>query len=117
MDNEKELDNAISRLGKIISEGEVGAHIANLDKDVQVQEVFRIMKRIVSGEDIRIECELHEPFVSSGAVMIVGKEVEVSDPTAFAQAAALATNFEVYPKVDGKIQMNFSFDGLTRKVM
>ena len=32
------------------------------------------------------------------------------------KAVELASNFEVYPKTDGTVQMDFTFHGLTRAI-
>lgn len=50
-----------------------------------------------------------------GVVSISGKTVLSKDTKLFKDVKDLATNFEVYLKTDGTIQMNFGFHGLKRK--
>ena len=50
-----------------------------------------------------------------GVVSISGKTIIFNNVNLFKDAKNLATNFEVYPKTDGTIQMNFGFLGLKRK--
>ena len=50
-----------------------------------------------------------------GGVSISGKTIIFNNANLFKDAKNLATNFEVYPKIDGTIQMNFGFHGLKRK--
>ena len=50
-----------------------------------------------------------------GVVSISGKTIIFNNANLFKDAKNLATNFEVYPKTDGTIQMNFGFHDLKRK--
>ena len=50
-----------------------------------------------------------------GVVSISGKTIIFNNANLFKDAKNLATNFEVYPKTDGTIQMNFGFHDLIKK--
>lgn len=108
-------DEQMKELAKKISESESGISVAVPEKVKAVNDVFNALKRIIKGHDVNITCDLNEPYVSMGAVTVIGKEIFIGDPVVFSQAVKSASNFEVYPKTDGKIQMDFTFHGLTRK--
>ena len=83
------------------------------EREEQVRIAYNLMKRIVSDENVKVSYELHKPFPSSGSVSAEGKEIIIENPTLFAKIAEIATNLEVYPKVNGNVVMSFAFDGLT----
>ncbi|MCD7821038.1 MAG: hypothetical protein LUG64_02375 [Clostridiales bacterium] len=113
---EKELNDYFAWLGQLINESESGVSIAIPEKMRGVQVVYDIMKRIVKGVNVKMSCKVNQPYASTGAIIIVGKEIFITDPALFAQAMKLVSVWEVYPKTDGNIQLDLTFNGLTRKV-
>lgn len=111
------LDEEMDYIADLVRKSEAGTSITNPRQVLRVRDAYNLLKKSVKGENVEIVCELNKPYVSMGAVTILGKEILIEDPVAFARAGALASNFEVYPKVDGTVQMNFTFHGLTRKVV
>ena len=51
-----------------------------------------------------------------GSVTLCGKNIVFKNPEWFVKVVEYASNFEVYPKIDGTIEMNFTFHGLTTSV-
>lgn len=114
--SQQDLDNLMDIIAQKIAEDETGVSVVDSQKMQCIEMVSEAMKQIITGTDVKISCELHEPYASMGAVSVVGKEIIVTDTKSFALAAKLASNIEVYPKVDGTTQINFTFHNLTRKV-
>lgn len=110
------LEEQVNEIANAVAKSESGVSVTVPEKVLLVRDVFNILKRIVRGRNVNITYDLNEPYASMGAVTIVGEEILVEDPAVFAHTAAAASNFEVYPKTDGTVQMNFTFHGLTRKV-
>lgn len=83
----------------------------------KMQKVFKTYKDMKhmtkDAKDVRVLCEVNEPFISIGSVSVIGKNIVFNNPELFMQAVRSANNFEVYPKNDGTVQMNFTFHGLT----
>ena len=71
------------------------------------------MKYLTKGTNAKVTYALNEPYKSMGSVSIVGKELTFSNPKWFMIAVRLASNFNVYPKTNGTVQMDFTFHGLT----
>ena len=111
--NEKDFIRSISNSA---SRDEKGFHWKRPEKEKLVDFVYRAMLYFAKGDGIKVEKELNKPYVSMGAVSVVGKEIMFDQPEIFAMVAGLASNFEIYPKIDGTVQMNFTFHNLTRKV-
>jgi hypothetical protein len=49
-------------------------------------------------------------------VSVTGKDLLFRKTEWFMKEVELASNFEVYPKTDGTVQMNFTFHGLTKPI-
>jgi hypothetical protein len=69
---------------------------------------YLLLKENVSGKDVVIGYNFDEPTSTSGCITISGKTVKFSGG-AFSITARYATNFEVYPRVNGTLRMNFTF--------
>lgn len=109
------MDELIMGLARDIFNCESGISVIIPEEVKLVGTAYKALRRIVKGKDIAITYELNTPFASMGAVSIVGKEVIVANPVLFAKTAEMASNFEVYPKTNGTVQMNFTFHNLARK--
>ena len=76
---------------------------------------FAIKEALKFKKDIRVSYDIGGISPCMGVVSISGKTIIFNNANLFKDAKNLATNFEVYPKIDGTIQMNFGFHGLKRK--
>lgn len=99
-----------------ITKSEAGISIMNPEKVEEVEIVYNVMKSVVKGTGVQVTYELNAPYVSMGSVSVVGTDIKVLDPVLFLRVAQFASNVEVYPKVDGTVQIDFTFHELTRKV-
>lgn len=111
----KETENPMGELASKIAESEAGVHISIPEKIEQVETAFEAIKYAVSGRNVKVTCELNTPYPSMGAVSVTGRGIRVIDPALFSKVAEMSANFEVYPKTDNTVQMNFTFHNLTRK--
>lgn len=83
----------------------------------QVLYTYKVLKYLTKGiKGAKVSYELHEPLRSMGSVSVIGKDLVYRNPMWFMKAMELANNFEVYPKIDGTVQMNFTFHGLTKSI-
>lgn len=81
-----------------------------------IKYTYSAMKYLTKGTGAKVTYELHKPFNSMGSVSVVGKNLTFSNPNWIMIAARLASNFNVYPKTDGSIRMDFTFHGLTKSI-
>lgn len=70
-----------------------------------------IKKVIKNNEEVKITYNLFDLDRTMGYINLVGKRIEFADGRLFKDVARVATNFEVYPKLDGTVEMNFTFYG------
>ena len=113
---EEEDDESIVCLAKEIARSEEGVSVANPGAVRTVGIVYNVMKSIVKGVGTQVTYKLNAPYLSMGSVSITGKDIIVSNPSLFMKFAKLASNLNVYPKVDGTVVIDLGFHGLIRKV-
>ncbi|MCD7894088.1 MAG: hypothetical protein LUG60_10365 [Erysipelotrichaceae bacterium] len=117
LEEDEELDDFILKLGQIILEDEYQPHEDVPEKIELVKKCYDGLKYAITGENVKLTCGLHDPFPSCGYISIIGEDVIVVSPDLFATICYAADNFNIYSRIDGKIQMDFGFHGLTRKLV
>ena len=88
---------------------------ADSERIYHVMYVCHVMKELnKANKSAKVSFELFSPYKSMGIVSVVGRNLEFKNSELFMRAIELASNFEVYPKTDGTVVMNFTFHGLMR---
>lgn len=112
---EQMLDSLVTTVAEEAMADDNKTSIINPYKIQQVLYTYKVLKYLVKGiKGAKVDYELHEPYRSMGSVSVVGKDLIFRKPEWFMKAVELANNFEVYPKTNGTVQMNFTFHGLTK---
>jgi len=116
MSNKSVVDDGfIMGLAKAIEGAEAKKTVKNDSKIRDVIIVYEVLSKIAKGKNVKVKYALHEPFISSGYVEVNGKNIEIIDPSAFADCGLLAETYECYPKIDGTVTMTFGFNNLMVK--
>lgn len=110
---EEMMDSATLSLGELIAEDEKRASIINPNVLQNLVCVYKTMKYISKGTNARVTYKLHEPYNSMGVVSVTGSNLIFKKCEWLLKSIALASNYEVYPKNNGTVQMSFTFHGLT----
>lgn len=110
---EEMLESLTDLIGEQAENEDNKTSIINPKKVQAVLYTYRVLKYLTKGTNAKITYALNEPYKSMGSVSIVGKELTFSNPKWFMVAVKLASNFNVYPKTNGTVQMDFTFHGLT----
>lgn len=114
---EQMLDSIVTSVGDVASDDNSRTSVVNIYKMKQVLYVYKVMKYLAKGQKgVKVDCKLHTPYNSMGCVSVVGKKLVFRKPEWFMKAVELSNNFEVYPKTNGTVQMNFTFHGLTTPI-
>ena len=114
---EQMLDSIVTTVAEEVVVDNSKTSIINPYKIQQVLYTYKVLKYLLKEtKGTNVSYELHEPFRSMGSVSVVGKNLVFRKPEWFMKAVELANNFEVYPRTDGTVQMNFTFHGLTRPI-
>ena len=80
----------------------------------EMLHVHKILKESVVGSETYVTYEIDETFMTVACVTITGKIICFKNPDAFFEAVKLADNFEICPKTNGVIDINFSFYGTAK---
>jgi len=103
------------KLGEAILQYQESLTIPNEDRISQVKTAHGLCRKFTDGEGLTVDMELHKPFKSMGSVSVKGKNVVFVDSDVFRRITTLASTFDVYPKTNGTIQVDFGFNGLMTK--
>lgn len=113
----EEVEEMLNSLTELIGEQAENENnrtaIINPDKIKGVLYTYKVLKYLTKGTEAKVTYKLNEPYRSMGSVNVVGKNLTFSNPEWFMVAVKLASNFNVYPKTDGTVRMDFTFHGLT----
>ena len=109
-------DDLIKYISDEIEKSEDGISVMDPGRVQDIGVVYNVMKSVVKGTGIRVTYELNAPYSSMGSVSVTGKGINVSEPSLFVKAVKLASNMEIYPKVDGTVVIDLTFHRLTRRV-
>lgn len=112
-DIEQAFDDMIRDLADEITLAEADPAIVNPVKVYQIKFVYEAMKYLTRGTDAKVTYDLHKPFKSMGNVSVESKTLTIRDSVWFNRAARFASNMEIYPLVNGKFRLTFTFHRLT----
>lgn len=116
-DDEREelLDDMILAIGEIAREEDSKTAIIAPTKMQQMNFVHSVAKFITKNQNAKVTYTLNKPYKSMGNVTIEGDNLILSGKW-FSRAAEFANNTEIYPLVNGKIRITFTFHGLTMPI-
>lgn len=109
-------EEILTRIATVISEEESGVSVVRPDKLEMIAAAYDAVKASTGGRGVKVSYELNAPYTSMGSISVVGKEIKIVNTKLFTMAVSLASNFEVYTKTDGTVQMDLTFHNITRKV-
>ena len=113
-DEDKELDDFILALGKTVQVSESKPAVINIENVKNIVKAYDIVKQLTKGANVKVEYHINEPVRSMGYVSIIGKNIPINNVDLFMQVTKLASNFNVYVKTNGTIEMDFTFHGLVK---
>ena len=119
MENENfssEMEALLDCLGQWILEDEKQPGIISPVRYQQFRLSHDLLQKLITGSDMKIDYEIHEPFNSMGSITIEGDQLEFANCRWLSRAVGFADNLEVYPLATGKIRMVLTFHGMVRKI-
>lgn len=76
---------------------------------------YLALRHITKGRNVKVKYELFEPSKNMGYISVTGRKIDYQNSKVFKTVTSLATNFEAYPKINGTVQLNFTFHKLRKK--
>lgn len=109
-------EEAMQAIAEAVRQDEEGLHVANIKRMKDIMLVYKLLKYITSGQQLQITYELNKPYVSMAYVSVTGRALVFDHPKWFVLCSNLASNVEMYARMDGNTQVNFTFNGFANKV-
>lgn len=113
---EAAINETIEEVAEVIQAEEQGIIFTNPRKMKDLMVVYKLMKYITSGKRLKITYEINKPYKTMAFVSIVGKDLKFSHPQWFVMATKIASNVDIFPRVDGTVQIDFTFNGFANRI-
>ncbi len=113
---EAAINETIEEVAEAIQAEEQGIIFTNPRKMKDLMVVYKLMKYITSGKRLRITYEINKPYKTMAFVSIIGKDLKFSHPQWFVMATKIASNVDIFPRVDGTVQIDFTFNGFANRI-
>ncbi len=116
---EEMLDGTVESIGEFLQEYDAMPGFAKPLRIKQLIYTYKILENAAKGTGAKVFYEVHKPSKNMGFVTLSGANIFFNDSQKidrFLEAATLASNVDIYPKVDGTVQIVFTFNGLTKAI-
>lgn len=111
----QEGEALLDRLTEAINEDERRVMVANIPRIRQMSAVYAALQKLTAEiPGAELEYHLNEPYKSTGYISLKGTNLVFEDRDLFTTAVLMASNVDFYPKIDGTVQINFTFHGIAR---
>ena len=107
------IDAYVKVFGESLLEEEKKDAMVNPSRVKLVLCLYKALKSVVKGTGVKVSYKMYEPIKSMGYVIVEGKNISFKDLKVFFEVAKLCDNFDVCPKTDGTVEMNFAVHNLT----
>lgn len=107
------IEGLLNFIGEQVEEEDNKNAVINPKKAQMVLSTYKLLKYLTKGSGAKVTYALNEPYKSMGSVSVVGKNLIFDNAEWFMAAVKMSSNFNVYPKTNGTVQMDFTFHGLT----
>lgn len=102
----------IDALAEYLEEDNNKNKIMNPAKVAQFADAFKIISEITKNSKIKVSYKINEPYIGVGTISLMSRNISGINEEAFYNAAASASNIDIFPKDDGVVQCNLTFHGL-----
>lgn len=110
------LEGLVELIGEQAEEEDSRTALVNPVKTKMVLCTYMVLKYVTKGSKAKVTYKLNKPYKSMGSVTVAGKDLSFNKPEWFVAIAKLASNVNIYPKVNGTVQIDFTFHGLTTAI-
>ncbi len=110
----EDIDSAVAIVAKLLKEDDKAPQVIIPQKTIEFNYVYRLLRSFFDNTT-EITYTIHKPLKSDGNISVTGDEL-VINKSLLNNVMGFVDIIEVLPTRDGRVKMNFSFSGLTRKV-
>lgn len=111
----EQVDKLMKEFARYIEYQDSKDAFVNLTGVKKVNAVYNYLSDAIKSQK-KVSMLLHEPFKNVGSVTVVAKKVLFKNPNDFICALKMADTLSVYPRTDGKIQLDFGFNDLADQI-
>ena len=119
MDENFELDDKmeaiIASVGEVIAAEESKPQMINPPRIMQMHQAYRAVISMAESE-WKVKYSLHFPCVSMGTISVEAEDFIFEKLGMLQQVLKDASNIEIYPLTNGKLKMNITFHGITKRM-
>ena len=90
--------------------------VVNKERLMEFAQALSIIMEITKGKKINVSYKMNEPLKWVSSISLISRHITGLDEEKFSNAMKLASNVEVYPKTDGTVQCNLTFNGMTNLI-
>lgn len=118
MSDEEAEENFDALIDMIVEQTQDGytVSVINPTKTKMVLSAYKILKYATKGSKAKVTYELYKPYNNMGSITVESDGLIFNKPEWITAIAKLASNVNIYPTVDGKIRIDFTFYGLTTNI-
>lgn len=109
-----EYEDILQSAVEQVKEEEFRPHVIIQSNDDAVTKDFEFARKAFKKRGVRVTLNLHDPFPSMGSISVLGKTIVLNDVNALRKLCESASNIDIYPRTDGKVQIDFTYHGLTK---
>ena len=112
-------DPILSELARLVTEQNSGVFVADQLAVKKIEAVYKLVKSIVVGKDLKYEKEIGEVFITTASISVMGKEIIITNPKLLAnvlESLGLSNNPGFSPYLDGVVEFGIGFQGVSKKI-
>jgi len=108
---------AVDALCEYLREHQPRAQVLNLERYSEMCLAKTLLEEVLAkaGYSVKLSVQ-YIPMLQHAALSAELDDFEVSDPLLFAAVLQLADNFEVYPLLNGRVRIAFSFNRMMKSI-
>ena len=109
-----QFDKLVEDFRTIMENSDDSLSVVNLERMREMYRCYGMLKTVFQGQKVKIDFCPHDGSASIGKIeILVNKSLKIRNTKLFHDAVKFASNYEIYPRTDGKIAFNLMFYGLT----
>lgn len=115
-DAEEALDAFIEATAELLEENEGVPYIIIPERIKLVMGTYHVLKYMLRGTGAKVTYGLNKPSVRMGFVTVEGRDIEFKHPEWLLKILNVTNVFDVYPKTNGNILIDFTFNNIAKRI-
>lgn len=100
----------------LFQEDEKKTKVVNPKQCQLVIEAYKVLAKMLANTKAQVSYKLFEPAKTMGYIEVLCSKIVLRDVKTFVALSKLASNIEVYPRTDNKVQINIAFHRVAENI-